>query len=93
VPKIEIDAKPAIARALLELRKSRGYTQAQVASEVGHAEATVARWENGTRTPDVNELARLAAVYEVNPGRFFSEVGPQIQEARRALRRGRREGS
>jgi transcriptional regulator with XRE-family HTH domain len=93
MPKIEIDAKPAIARALRELRKSRGYTQAQVAGEVGHAQATVARWENGTRTPDANELARLAAVYEVNPGLFFSEVGPQIQEARRALRRSRREGS
>lgn len=49
----------AIGRAIADHRRARGMTQRDLARAVGCGPSAIARWEAGTRTP---QLARLVAV-------------------------------
>jgi transcriptional regulator with XRE-family HTH domain len=50
---------------LKEIRRKAGLTQAQVAERTGLAEATVNRYENEKRYPDVLTALRIADVLKV----------------------------
>jgi transcriptional regulator with XRE-family HTH domain len=49
-----------VAQRLRDWRKSRGLALKEVAQELGISEATWARWENGSRFPSPEFVARLA---------------------------------
>lgn len=74
------NVKPAVAQALVALRGQRNMSRAEVAAEVGTSESSVTRWENGTVSPDINNLYALACVYKVSPGDFF----PTEEDIKRA---------
>lgn len=66
-----------------ELRKRRGFTQATLAEALGVEQPTVQRWENGTRSPDIAQMLRLAEVLGVEPGELFGDsqivpLGPRL---------------
>lgn len=68
---------------LQALRRKRGLSQAQLAELVGVEQPTVQRWEKGKRLPDLDSLARLAAVLGVSPGALLEggavvSVGPTL---------------
>lgn len=69
--KTSFNMTPAIAQALCVLRNEKGMTRAQVAAEIGTTEPSIARYENGQRTPSANTIAALSAVFEVSTDRFF----------------------
>lgn len=50
---------------LVLLRKESGLTQSQFADEIGTSRSSVASWENGTRKPDMIQLATIAEYYNV----------------------------
>lgn len=78
------DARPAIAQALAAIRRERNMTRRQVANELGRTVATISRWENGRRTPEVNDLYALADVYGTTPSVFLPSKD-LITQAREAL--------
>ena len=45
--------------ALRRLRKSRGYTQKEVADAIGASVRTYQKWESGVTTPDSKYMLRL----------------------------------
>ena len=45
-----------------EMRERSGWTQAELARQVGRSMHTVFRWEKGIRLPDAEELRILAKV-------------------------------
>ncbi|EKQ55499.1 MULTISPECIES: helix-turn-helix transcriptional regulator [unclassified Clostridium] len=47
------------------LRKRFKLSQEQVAEEINVSRQTVAKWENGESTPDINSCAALAELYDV----------------------------
>lgn len=51
---------------LKNLRKSRRYTQEQVAEKIGVSRQAVAKWENGETVPDINNCIALADLYGVS---------------------------
>lgn len=53
------------ARWLTTTMQSRGLSQADVAREVGVADAQVSRWKRGQVTPSVRYLQRLAETFHV----------------------------
>lgn len=55
-----------IAKKIKILRKSRGYTQQQLADLLGVQRATISNYEIGRRSPHIKELARLAEILGVN---------------------------
>ena len=48
------------------IRKERGISTAALAEQIGCAQQTVYRWENGARVPDVPTLMKIARVLGVN---------------------------
>lgn len=55
-----------IAKKIKVLRKTRGYTQQQLADLLGVQRATISNYEIGRRSPHIKELARLAELLGVN---------------------------
>lgn len=51
--------------ALAELRRQRGLSQGELARLAGVAPGTVNRWESGLATPQVDLLARVANILEI----------------------------
>lgn len=50
---------------LAVLRKSKGYTQQEVAAQLGVSNKTVSSWETGASCPDISMLPVLAELYGV----------------------------
>lgn len=53
-------------KRLIELRKSKGLYQADVAKHVGVARATYGAYEQGNRQPDFDTLQSIANFFEVS---------------------------
>ena len=49
-----------VIRAIIEARTSQNITQKELAERTGINQADISKLENGTRTPSVNLLKRLA---------------------------------
>lgn len=58
----------ALGRRTAEARRERGWTQEQLAEEMGVAAVTVSRWETGQRGMSVATLATLADALGVSLG-------------------------
>ena len=54
-----------IGKNLQKLRKQKGLTQEALAETVGAARQTIAKWEAGESTPDLEMSGRLASALEV----------------------------
>ena len=50
---------------LKELRKSKGFTQEELASKVNVVRQTVSKWEKGLSVPDADSLQRISDVLDV----------------------------
>jgi len=58
-------ARQPIGEFLATLRKAHGYTQQQVADELGISNRTLSAWEQGRAYPDILTLPALAELYGV----------------------------
>ena len=57
--------KEPFAENLQKLRMRAGYTQQQLANKINVDRSTIARWENGSRIPDLSLLKKIAACLNV----------------------------
>ena len=60
-----------LADTLRRLRTEKGLSQLQLAKQMIVSEATISRWENGSRLPDASMIARLSKVLEVDVSRLL----------------------
>lgn len=56
----------SLSKTLKKLRIKKGLSQKELASELYVTRPTVARWESGSRLPDVMMISRLAEILGVN---------------------------
>lgn len=54
-----------INRKLIEARKSRGWTQAHLASQLAVSSITVSRWENGLQVPQAYCIHQLCQIFRL----------------------------
>jgi DNA-binding XRE family transcriptional regulator len=54
-----------------EPRLNAGLTQHEVATKLGKTQPTVQKWESGAFSPSMEDLCRLAELYNVVPSAFF----------------------
>ena len=59
--------KEGFADNLRRLRLEKGYTQQQLAKLICVDRSSIARWENGSRVPDLILLGRIASFLDVDP--------------------------
>ena len=55
-----------IANKLLKLRKDKGYSQEQLAAELGISRQAISKWERAEASPDTDNLIELARLYGVS---------------------------
>ena len=51
---------------LIQLRRAKGMSQEELAERLGVSRQAVSRWEQGSSFPDLPNLQRLVAVFEVS---------------------------
>jgi transcriptional regulator with XRE-family HTH domain len=59
--------KAPLNTSLRELRKQRGWTQAEVAQALGVIDLTVRRWEQGQATPSAYHVKKLCDLFGKSP--------------------------
>lgn len=62
-----------VMNVLIECRKEKGITQAELANTLGLKPTTIASWEQGKSLPSISMLYRLAAYYEKTIGYMYGE--------------------
>jgi transcriptional regulator with XRE-family HTH domain len=62
-----------LTEKLQSLRKQNGYSQEQLAEEIGIARQTISKWENGQAVPELSGLLALSRLYGVTIDRIVKE--------------------
>jgi len=76
-----MDYAKTLSEQLLALRKSKGLTQEDLATQLGISYQAVSKWENGQSCPDIALLPRLAEIYEVTIDSLFGLAAAQTEPA------------
>lgn len=58
----------SIASQIKKLRKSRGWTQSQLADQLSVSKQTISNWETGIKVPRMGSLQKLADLFNVRIG-------------------------
>ena len=68
--------KETIGQRFARLRKSKGYTQEQIADKVNISYQAVSKWENDISSPDISILGELANILGVTLDELLGRVDP-----------------
>jgi transcriptional regulator with XRE-family HTH domain len=63
------------APSFKEPRLTAGLTQQEVAVRLGRTQPAIQKWESGINSPTMEDLCRLAELYDAAPAAFFREDG------------------
>jgi mannose-6-phosphate isomerase-like protein (cupin superfamily) len=77
-----------LGERLREYRTAANLTLAEVAERSGFGKAYLSRIENGQKVPPIASLARICAVFGVEPATLLAESGPVNDEAPKRAWRG-----
>lgn len=58
-------------QALVDYRREHGLTQQQLGDRLGVTDATIQRWENGSRAPLKRRIPRISEVTGISPVRLL----------------------
>ena len=50
---------------IITCRKQKGYSQEDLANQLGVSRQSVSKWETGESMPDINKLVSIAKVFDV----------------------------
>lgn len=67
-----------IANNIRDLRKSHGFTQADLAERLGYTVQAISRWEKGKSLPDPIMMHRLGEIFSVDIDYFYHQNHIQI---------------
>ena len=68
-----------LCEKLRKIRLEKGLTQNDLATKLFVSYQAVSQWENGTTTPDVNTLVKLAKELEISLDELF-ELNPKLED-------------
>lgn len=63
--------KNSVKESIKKFREDNGFTQEQISIIMGVDRSTYSKWESGATLPNIVHLAKLAAIYAVEVGRFL----------------------
>lgn len=62
---------------LKTLRKSKGFTQAELAIKINVVRQTISKWEKGLSVPDADTLQKIAEILEVDVSQLLGAEVPK----------------
>jgi transcriptional regulator with XRE-family HTH domain len=63
-----------IGNVIRELRKEKGFTQAQLAREIGVSQKAIDYWERDVNEPKLSYIMALVKTFDVSYDEFFAEI-------------------
>ena len=69
-----------MGQIIKRLRKERGYTQEELAEQIGVTFQAVSKWENDTGMPDISQIIPLATVFDDSTDVLFGMYGTNNAE-------------
>ena len=69
-----------LGEKLLDLRKSKGLSQEEVADKLGVTRQTVSKWETDQSTPDFDKIAPLCKLYDISADELLTGVVIEKEE-------------
>ncbi len=69
-----------MGQIIKRLRKERGFTQEELAEQIGVTFQAVSKWENDTGMPDISQVIPLATVFDVSTDVLFGLYGTNNAE-------------
>lgn len=63
-----------IGRYLRELRKEKGYSQAQLAKIIGVSQKAIDYWERDVNEPKLSYIVALVKAFDLTFDEFFAEI-------------------
>ena len=70
---VDYEIRMKVMNVLVECRKEKDITQAELAKVLGLKPTTIASWEQGKSLPNIQTLYRLAAYYNKTIGYMYGE--------------------
>lgn len=64
--KMESVLKETIRRNIISKRKELNLTQTDLANKIGSKKNTIASWEQGLASPDIDTIAQLIKVFDMD---------------------------
>ncbi len=74
---MERSLEEIIAANLTELRRAKGWTQAELAEKINYSDKSVSKWERGDGMPDIKVLMQLSELFGVTLDFFVTEHTPE----------------
>lgn len=68
-----IDIKAVIANNIIKLRKSKNWTQTELAEKLNYSDKAVSKWERAESLPDATVLKKIADLFLVSVDYLFEE--------------------
>lgn len=68
-----MDTKSIIANNIIELRKSKKWTQIELAEKLNYSDKAISKWERAESLPDVTVLQQIAALFSVSVDYLLEE--------------------
>ena len=65
--------KENIANNIISLRKSKNWTQAELAETLNYSDKTISKWERCESTPDVEIIYQMSELFDVPIDYFFKD--------------------
>ena len=56
----------SIGKTIASLRKSKGWTQAELAEKLNVSDKAVSKWESGNGLPEISQFPALASLFDVS---------------------------
>ena len=60
----------SLSEKILMLRKQKGWSQEELAEQLGVSRQSVSKWESGTSLPDLNRILDLSRLFSVSQTSF-----------------------
>lgn len=68
-----MELEKIVAANITELRKSRQFTQLELAEKLNYSDKTISKWERGDGLPDLKTICKMAEIFDVSVDYFVTE--------------------
>ncbi|MBS7264385.1 MAG: helix-turn-helix transcriptional regulator, partial [Eubacteriales bacterium] len=68
-----MELEKIVATNITELRKSKQWTQLELAEKLNYSDKSISKWERGDGMPDLKTLCKMAELFSVSIDFFVTE--------------------
>ena len=68
-----------LADKIMDLRKRNGWSQEELANQIGVSRQAVSKWESAASVPDLNKIIKMSEVFDVSTDYLLKDAIEKIE--------------